>query len=139
MSWELATIVIISALIVMHFKFNKMYSAHIQQCDDDVIEMSESRITGEVYVKDAILDRARMSAQADVDRTNNIYHIVADFACLTVLVYMFVMNLAGLVVAMEWMSAVVLPLPVLFFMYHLRNTLVLPIGRKWSLLRRILQ
>ncbi len=130
MIWEISVIGVLLVLVLIHLYFNKVYSDRIRQLDADMAEMGDSDID-EDYVGEAIIDRARMSAQANVDRVNNLYHAVfVHGVCIAGLIVMLVLNQAGLAIEMGWMSATILPLPVCIFVYHLRNALALPVRRR---------
>lgn len=137
MSLELTIITILGALTVVHVWFNSVYSNRIRQLEGDMSELVDADIVEDDYLGNAILDNARMSAQAKVDRVNNHYHILVQCVCLAGLAAMFALNQAGFVTAMEWMSIIVLPLPAYLTIYNFRNAFTLYVRRNGRSLKNV--
>ena len=124
----------IGALVIMalaHIRFASIYSRRIRQLDRET-ELLNPEID-EDEMDDALIGGARMSAQAEVDRTSNLYALAITIMCASGLAILAILHHLKMAEPAGWMSLLLLSLPALMLVHHIRNTRT-PLRRRslWS-------
>ena len=128
--WDMAAFVVLSTLLISHWRIHMVYSSRISQLDADMAEMYPD-IEEDARLKRAVIDRVRMSAQAKVDRTSNFHAITINAICAGGLAIMIALSYVEATKSVEWMALLLLPIPGFLLVYHLRNIYAWPVGRRW--------
>ena len=120
MSWE--TVVIIALLVIMlvHCILTGMYINRLRQLEADIEEM-ESVHSDNIYLEEAIIERVMMSAQAKVDRDSNLHAIIVNLVCFIGLLILDLLPQTMQIEEVGSMFLLLLPIPVVLLIYHLRS------------------
>ena len=82
-------------------------------------------------MRDVMLDVIRMSAQATVNISTNLYAIMIGIMCAAVLWILIVLNYIYGVPTAGWMSSLLLPMPTCMLLYHIRDRFAPSVSNRW--------
>ena len=118
---EYSAIIVLGAMVLVHIRFDRIYSRRIMQLETET-KLLERDVDGYDEPDDVLVGGAGMLAQAEVDHTNNRYALVIIGMCASGLSILTALHHADLSEPVGWMSLLLLMLPALMLLHHIRNT-----------------
>lgn len=121
MIWEAVTLCILSGMLIVHLLFRRIYSQRIKQFNADISEIGPIDDVKDEDLYDAIMIRIKISAKTRVDRTTNNHVILIHSICIVGLLLVIALSQIDNTVTLEWLSLLLLLVPILLLLSHMYN------------------
>lgn len=117
---EYSALIVLGAMALAHIRFDRTYSRRIRQLETET-KLLEHDVDGYDESDDVLVGGTGMFAQAEADRTNNHYALVIIGMCAGGLSILTMLHHADVSEPVGWMSLLLLMLPALMLLHHIRN------------------